>query len=74
MTRNNTDKMSRRENKMHERWSTSIKNDNQNNEQSSTKSLLGVDFPAISVLRRKFSSSKKKNETNSNTSDVVEVS
>jgi hypothetical protein len=47
-------KMSRRERKMQERWTITTKNDN---EQSSTKTFLGVEFPPIAVLRRKFSSS-----------------
>jgi hypothetical protein len=61
MTTNNIDKMSQRERKMQERWSTSTKTDNNNNEQSSTNPLLGVEFPQIAVLRRKFSSANKKN-------------
>ncbi|CAF4378850.1 unnamed protein product [Rotaria sp. Silwood2] len=66
MTTNNTDKMSRREKRMHERWSTSTKTDKNNNEQSSTKTILGIEFPPIAVLRRKFSSSTNKQHTNKN--------
>ncbi|CAF3610328.1 unnamed protein product [Rotaria sordida] len=70
MTINNTDKMSRREKKMHERWSTSTKTDKNNHEQLSRKTILGVEFPPIAVLRRKFSSTnqqhKNKIEINSN--------
>lgn len=46
------DTMSRREKKMQERWSTSIKTEN--SEQPSTKPLIGIEFPQISVLRKKF--------------------
>jgi hypothetical protein len=83
--------MLRREKKMQERWSLSTKKDdnnntnntNNNNEQSSPKPLIGIEFPQISVLRRKFSSSpltKNKKETNtnekidSNPSTTIEVS
>jgi hypothetical protein len=70
--------MSRREKKMQERWSISTKNENNNNnEQSSAKLLIGIDFPQISVLRRKFSSSinKKKIDTNEIfNSNTIEVS
>jgi hypothetical protein len=71
--------MLRREKKMQERWLASTKNEDNNNEQSSTKSLIGVEFPQISVLRRKFSSSsstsnKKKTNTDSNSSTSIEVS
>ena len=63
--------MSRRERKMQQRWESSTKTDDNSTEPSSNKPLLGIDFPSISVLRRKFSSSstvdKKKN-------DPVEVS
>jgi len=47
------EKMSRRERKMQERWTITTKNDN--NEQLPTKTFLGVEFPPIAVLRRKFS-------------------
>jgi len=77
--------MLRREKKMQERWSLSTKNDNNNNnnEQSPPKPLIGIEFPQISVLRRKFSSSpltRNKKETNtnekidSNPSTTLEVS
>jgi hypothetical protein len=56
MTTNLNGKKFRRERKMQERWTITTKNDNQNNGQSSTKPLLGVEFPPIAVLRRKFSS------------------
>jgi hypothetical protein len=69
MTTNNTDKMSRREKKMQERWSIST-----NNEQSPTKTLLGVEFPPIAVLRRKFSSSNKTNKNDTNPTTPAEVS
>lgn len=49
--------MSRREKKMQERWSTSIKTETNDQSSSSPKPLIGIDFPQISVLRRKFSSS-----------------
>jgi len=68
--------MLRREKKMQERWSLSTKKDDNNNtnttnnnEQSSPKPLIGIEFPPISVLRRKFSSSpltRNKKETNTN--------
>ncbi|CAM4937193.1 unnamed protein product [Rotaria socialis] len=57
MVTNTTDKMSRREKKMQERWSTSTKTDKNNDEQLPPKNLLGVHFPPIAVLRKKFSSS-----------------
>jgi hypothetical protein len=56
-----SERMSRREKKMQERWSISTKNDNQH---SSTKPLLGIEFPQISVLRRKFSSATNKKKVN----------
>ncbi|CAF1146701.1 unnamed protein product [Adineta steineri] len=81
ITMNNTDKMSRREKKMHERWTVSTKTDKNDNEQSSTKALLTVEFPPIAVLRRKVSPSsssttidkKDKNEieTEINTDDKL---
>lgn len=70
--------MLRREKKMQERWSLSTKNDNNNNnEQSSPKPLIGIEFPQISVLRRKFSSStltrnKKETNTNTNTNEKID--
>ncbi len=64
------DKMSQREKRMQERWSISIKNENNNNEQSSTKSLMGVEFPQISVLRRKFSSASSTNKKKINPNGV----
>ncbi|CAF4887574.1 unnamed protein product [Rotaria sp. Silwood1] len=82
MTTNNTDKMSRREKKMHERWSTSKKTDENNNEQPSTKTILGIQFPPIAVLRRKFSSSssssssinkQQKNKTGINPNEKLNV-
>ena len=56
MTSNPPDRMSRREKKMHERWLTSSKADSPTSEASTKKILLGVEFPPIAVLRRKFSS------------------
>jgi hypothetical protein len=53
MTTNSNSKTSRREKKMQERWTISTKNDN---EQVPTKTFLGVEFPPIAVLRKKFSS------------------
>ncbi len=68
--------MLRREKKMQERWSLSTKNDNNNNnEQSSPKPLIGIEFPQISVLRRKFSSStltRNKKETNTNANEKID--
>ncbi|CAF0777051.1 unnamed protein product [Adineta steineri] len=56
MTMNLNAKKFRREKKMQERWTVTTKNDdNQNNGQSTTKAFLGVEFPPIAVLRRKFS-------------------
>ncbi|CAF5102572.1 unnamed protein product, partial [Rotaria magnacalcarata] len=57
MVTNTVDKMSGREKKMQERWSTSTKTDKNNDEQMPAKNLLGVHFPPIAVLRKKFSSS-----------------
>jgi hypothetical protein len=54
MTTSLNGKMSRRERKMQERWTITTKNDN---EQLPTKTFLGVEFPPIAVLRRKFSTS-----------------
>jgi hypothetical protein len=59
-----SERMSQREKKMQERWSISTKNDDKANEQSSNKPLLGIEFPQISVLRRKFSSSTNKKKIN----------
>ena len=56
MTKNLNGKKFRRERKMQERWTITTKNDNNTNGQSSTKAFLGVEFPPIAVLRRKFSS------------------
>ncbi len=53
MTVKSNDKISRREKKMQERWTITTK---ANNEQLPTKTFLGVEFPPIAVLRRKFSS------------------
>ncbi|CAF3229974.1 unnamed protein product [Rotaria sp. Silwood2] len=57
MTTNLNDKMSRRERKMQERWTITTKNNKNTNEQLPAKTFLGVEFPPIAVLRRKFSSS-----------------
>ncbi|CAF1123837.1 unnamed protein product [Rotaria sordida] len=57
MTMNLNDKTSRRERKMQERWTITTKNNKNTNEQLPTKAFLGVEFPPIAVLRRKFSSS-----------------
>jgi len=66
--------MSRREKKMQERWSISTKTNNNDNEQSSPNPLLGVEFPQISVLRRKFSSSSSTpiNKKKTNTDEKLE--
>lgn len=53
------DRKSRREKKIQERWTVNVKSDQQNgsnHEGSSNKAFLGVEFPPIAVLRRKFSS------------------
>jgi hypothetical protein len=50
------EKISRRERKMQERWTVSTKTESNNTEQLPTKTFLGVEFPPIAVLRRKFSS------------------
>ncbi len=70
------EKMSQREKKMQERWSISTKNDNKNSEQTSNSPLLGIEFPQISVLRRKFTSStiKDQKKTNSNPAAVSQSS
>ncbi|CAF1512856.1 unnamed protein product [Rotaria sp. Silwood1] len=57
MTTNLNHKMSRRERKMQERWTITTKNNKNTTEQLPTKTFLGVEFPPIAVLRRKFSSS-----------------
>ena len=58
MTTNLNGKISRRERKMQERWTITVNNNkNNNNEQLPAKTFLGVEFPPIAVLRRKFSSS-----------------
>ncbi|CAM4740130.1 unnamed protein product [Rotaria magnacalcarata] len=57
MTTSSIEKMSRRERKMQERWTTTTKVNKTCQEQLPTKSFLGVEFPPIAVLRRKFSSS-----------------
>ncbi|CAF4215149.1 unnamed protein product [Rotaria socialis] len=57
MTTSSSEKMSRRERKMQERWTTTTKVNKTCQEQLPTKSFLGVEFPPIAVLRRKFSSS-----------------
>ena len=62
---NDTDKMSQREKKMRERWSAVTNTDKNNNEQSSKKTLLGVQFPPVSVLRRKFSPSSPSSASSS---------
>jgi hypothetical protein len=50
------ERMSRREKKMQERWTLTKKADSDpSHEPVSTKTFLGVEFPPISVLRRKFS-------------------
>ena len=68
MTMNSIDPMSRREKKMHERWltatTTSSADKSHNHEQASKNVLLGVAFPPIAVLRRKFSSKPNTTETN----------
>jgi hypothetical protein len=50
------EKISRRERKMQERWTISTQNETNNTERLPTKTFLGVEFPPIAVLRRKFSS------------------
>jgi hypothetical protein len=75
-----TDRMSRREKKMQERWSISTKTDKNDPEQAAAKPLLTVEFPPIAVLKRKCSPSaattvKETNETSdSSTPTKVEVS
>lgn len=69
MTTNHTDRMSQRERKMQERWSISTKT-----EQSPPKTLLGVEFPQIAVLRRKFSSTNKQNKIDEHPVITIEVS
>lgn len=66
MTLNSIDPMSRREKKMHERWltATTSADKSHNHEQASKNVLLGVAFPPIAVLRRKFSSKPNTTETN----------
>ncbi len=54
MTMKAHDQMSRRERKMQERWTISTKTEQ--HEQLPTKTFLGVEFPPIAVLRKKFSS------------------
>lgn len=49
---NGKEKSLRREKKIQERWTMSTKVENQ----SSNKTFLGVEFPPIAALRRKFSS------------------
>ncbi len=56
MTMKQNEKINRRERKMQERWTITTKNDNNNSDQLPTKTFLGVEFPPIAVLRRKFSS------------------
>ncbi|UJR15369.1 hypothetical protein I4U23_002317 [Adineta vaga] len=67
---NSTERMSRRERKRPERWSISTKPDTNDNDPSSTKTLLTVEFPPIAVLRRKTSPStvNKQEETIESTS------
>lgn len=60
MTVNPNEKMSRREKKVQERWTLTTKNNKTSQEQQQqqqTKTFLGVEFPPIAVLRRKFSAS-----------------
>ena len=47
--------MSRRERKMQERWTITTKTDQNQQESTANKPFLGVEFPPIAVLRRKFS-------------------
>lgn len=56
-----TDRMARREKKIHERWFNSSSSTSA--ESSTKKAFLGVDFPPIAVLRRKFSSKSNENNT-----------
>jgi len=56
MAMKQNEKINRRERKMQERWTITTKNDNNNSDQLPTKTFLGVEFPPIAVLRRKFSS------------------
>jgi hypothetical protein len=55
-TMNLNGKKLRRERKMQERWTITTKNESQSHSQSTNKAFLGVEFPPIAVLRRKFSS------------------
>lgn len=57
ITTNSSDKMSQRERRLQERWSTSSKSDKADHQQSTKNLLLGIEFPPIAVLRKKFSSS-----------------
>ena len=50
------EKIVRREKKMQERWTMSTKIEHQTNEHLTKNNYLGVEFPPIAVLRRKFSS------------------
>lgn len=66
-----TEEMSRREKKMQERWELSTKSES---EPSSNKPLLGINFPPISVLRQKFSTSSTVAVDEKKKSHVEEVS
>ena len=56
LTASVNERMSRREKKMQERWTLTKKTDNDpSHEPVPTKTFLGVEFPPIAVLRRKFS-------------------
>lgn len=57
MTIEISEQMSQREKKMQDRWSRSIAADG--SERPTNTPLVGIDFPQIAVLRRKFSTSKK---------------
>lgn len=57
MTIEISEQMSQREKKMQDRWSRSIAADG--SERPTNTPLIGIDFPQIAVLRRKFSTSKK---------------
>lgn len=59
---NDADRMARREKKMHERWFNPSASSSAAAEAPAKKVFLGVDFPPIAVLRRKFTS--KSNENN----------
>ena len=69
-----TEEMSRREKKMQERWELSTKLDSNSSETSSNKPLLGINFPPISVLRRKFSTSSTVAAEETKKTHVEEVS